>query len=88
MESEGSLLSKIYGVYIVKVRNMEEITCFIMDNLLGQDFISIERIYDLKGSRKGRTVKLTEEEEQTHSGLKVLKDMNFLKIGEKLKISD
>ncbi len=34
-----------------------------MDNLLGQDFINIERIYDLKGSTKGRIVKLSEEEE-------------------------
>lgn len=51
-----------------------------MDNLLGQDFINIERIYDLKGSTKGRIVKLTQEEEEKSSGLKVLKDLNFLKI--------
>ena len=59
-----------------------------MENLLGQDFINIERIYDLKGSRKGRSVNLTEEEEKTQSGLKVLKDLNFLRIGEKLRVSD
>ena len=63
---------------------MQEITCFIMDNLLGQDFINIERIYDLKGSTKGRIVKLSDTEEKEQSGLKVLKDLNFLKIGEKL----
>lgn len=55
-----------------------------MDNLLGQDFINIERIYDLKGSTKGRIVKLSDTEEKEQSGLKVLKDLNFLKIGEKL----
>jgi hypothetical protein len=33
-----------------------------MDNLLGADYINIERIYDLKGSTFGRKVDLTEEE--------------------------
>lgn len=57
---------------------MNEITCFIMDNLLGKDFISIERIYDLKGSTKGRIVNISEEEINGSSGLKVLKDLNFI----------
>ncbi len=30
-----------------------------MENLLGKDFQSIERIYDMKGSTKGREVKLS-----------------------------
>lgn len=34
-----------------------------MDNLLGKDFANIERIYDLKGSTKGRMAKLTDLEE-------------------------
>jgi hypothetical protein len=57
---------------------MQDITCFIMDNLLGQDFINIERIYDLKGSTFGRKVDLSEEEIKTSSGFKVLKDLNFM----------
>ncbi len=72
-----SLLSKIYGVYSIRADNMQEITCFIMDNLLGSDFMHIERIYDLKGSTVGRIVKLTEKENEHSSGLKVLKDLNF-----------
>ena len=35
MESEGTYLSKIFGVYQIKVRSMQEITCYIMENLLG-----------------------------------------------------
>jgi hypothetical protein len=35
---------------------MADINCFIMDNLLGKDFNNIVRIYDLKGSTKGRKV--------------------------------
>lgn len=57
-----TLLSRYYGVYQIKIENMNDITCFIMDNLLGHDFINIERIYDLKGSTKGRIVNLTEDE--------------------------
>jgi Phosphatidylinositol-4-phosphate 5-Kinase len=57
-----------------------------MDNLLGSDFMNIERIYDLKGSTVGRIVKLNEAE-KTKSGLKVLKDLNFCELEEKLMIN-
>jgi hypothetical protein len=56
---ETSLLSKMYGIFTLKFKNMEDIHCFIMDNLLGKDFNNIERIYDLKGSTKGRKAKLS-----------------------------
>jgi hypothetical protein len=29
---------------------MEELTCFITDNLYGKEYQNIKRIYDLKGS--------------------------------------
>ena len=61
MNRPQTLLSKFYGVYTIRADNMHEITCFIMDNLLGSDFMNIQRIYDLKGSTVGRLVKLTEE---------------------------
>jgi hypothetical protein len=61
MENPNTLLSKYYGVYMIKVGHMADITCFIMDNLLGADFFNIERIYDLKGSTLGRKVDLTED---------------------------
>ena len=58
------MLSKFYGVFTIRLENMDDIHCFIMDNLLGKDFNNIVRIYDLKGSTKGRKVQLTPEEEQ------------------------
>lgn len=69
---------------------MDEVTCFIMDNLFGKDFMNIDRIYDLKGSTKGRRAKLTPNEEQgiEGTGLKVLKDLNYIDFGEKLKIAE
>ena len=60
IRNEKSLLSRFYGVYSIRSGSMQEITCFITDNLLGSDFMNIERIYDLKGSTVGRIVKLTD----------------------------
>jgi hypothetical protein len=40
---------------------MGEVTCCIMNNLIGMDFLNITRIYDLKGSLLKRKVKLTHE---------------------------
>jgi len=52
--NERSLLSKYLGIFTIRAENMTDVTCIIMDNLLGKDIASIERIYDLKGSTKGR----------------------------------
>lgn len=89
-EHRNSALSKIYGIFTIRLPAMEDVTCFIMDNLLGKDFMNIERIYDLKGSTKGRFAKLTPEEESgaQSTGMKVLKDLNLVCNGEKLDISD
>lgn len=88
MSNKDTLLSKYFGVYQIKIPNMQDITCFIMDNLLGADYINIERIYDLKGSTFGRKVELTENEIKEGSGFKVLKDLNFMEIKDKMKISN
>ena len=66
---------------------MGEIDCFIMDNLLGKDFNNIVRIYDLKGSRKGRKVALSKKQLITNtSGMQVLKDLNFIELTENIDI--
>jgi hypothetical protein len=59
-----------------------------MDNLLGKDFGNIIRIYDLKGSTKGRFVQLSEEENSESTGLQVLKDLNFINFKEELQVLD
>lgn len=74
MTYSDSLLSKYYGVFTIRVKQWGDIDCFIMDNLLGRDFLNIQRIYDLKGSTQGRKVNLTPSQELNGSGLKVLKD--------------
>ncbi len=87
MNSESTLLSKFYGIYTIRTENMQDLTCFIMDNLLGSDFMNIERIYDLKGSTVGRIVKLKPEQKEK-SGLKVLKDLNFCDVKENMNIEE
>ena len=73
-----NLLSKLLGVYKVKLQMMQEpITFVIMDSLIGPEYRRIERLYDLKGSSHNRLTKLTPEEEENGSGLKTLKCQNF-----------
>jgi hypothetical protein len=71
-------------VYTISASNMTEVTCFIMENLLGKDITSIERIFDLKGSTKGRRAKLSLEDLQKPTGLEVLKDLDYIELGENL----
>jgi hypothetical protein len=65
---------------------MGDLTCYIMNNMVGIDFIQTVRMYDLKGSKYGRNVKLSQEQIDGKTGLKVLKDLNFMDIKEKLDI--
>jgi len=84
-----SLLSRFYGVYPIKLDNMDDIHCFITNNLIGKEFPNVERIYDLKGSTRGRRTKINEDmaREEGTSGMKVLKDLNFIDLNQKLKIA-
>lgn len=89
-ENPKSILCKIYGVFTIRLPMVEEITVYIMDNMLGKDFANIERIYDLKGSTKGRKVELTKEEQSgaEKTGLTVLKDLNYLHFMDKMDIHE
>lgn len=84
--NKKSLLSRFYGVYLIKIGNMQPISCFLMNNLFGKDFIKVQRLYDLKGSTHQRETKLTEDQIENGSGLKCLKDMNFIKLNEGMDI--
>mmetsp|Transcript_16644 Transcript_16644/g.22912 ORF Transcript_16644/g.22912 Transcript_16644/m.22912 type:complete len:81 (-) Transcript_16644:856-1098(-) len=75
---DNSLLSKFFGVFRVHDSMSEEpISIVIMDSLIGKEFPSIKRLYDIKGSTFGRKTELTKEEIEEGSGLKTLKDLNF-----------
>lgn len=76
----NSLLSRFFGVYHIRIQGMGEISAVLMNNLLGKDFIDVVRMYDLKGSTLGRIVNLKGQTKET--GLRVLKDLNFLELKE------
>lgn len=80
MTYPDSLLSRYYGIFTIQLTGMEEVTCFITDNLYGKEYENIKRIYDLKGSKQNRRVKLSREEEsgEVDTAHKVLKDINFI----------
>ena len=78
-----SLLSKILGVYQVRIKKQSPIIFFITENVIGDDFHLIRSLYDLKGATFDR---LTKEEEADDSELRVLKDQNFIDADEELQI--
>jgi hypothetical protein len=62
------------------------ISFVIMDSLINQDIMQIERLYDIKGSTQGRRTKLPESKLK-NSGLTTLKDLNFIDNIDDLDIS-
>ena len=73
-ENPNSLISKIYGVYSVKMKNYKAVNLILMENTLNfANKFDITRVYDLKGSRVKRYV-ATKNPLSTST----LKDMNFL----------
>ena len=62
VNNKCNLLSKLLGIYKVKLQMMQEPIIFvIMDSLIGTEYRRIERLYDLKGSSFKRFTKLTSE---------------------------
>lgn len=81
LENPDSLISKIMGVYKVQLQMMEDpISFIVLDSLVGKEYHRIEKMFDLKGSKLGRESKLLESQKE-NSGLKTLKDINFLQDG-------
>lgn len=44
------MLSRIYGVFKVKIKYIHAINIMIMENIMGDNLGEVERVYDLKGS--------------------------------------
>ena len=64
VHNKHNLLSKLLGVYKVKLQMMEDpVTFVIMDSLIGPEYWRITQLYDLKGSSHKRFTQLTPEQE-------------------------
>lgn len=69
----SSLLSKIFGVFTVKMRGVDAVHIMLMENVLRlKDSDELNYIFDLKGSQVDRKVKGVTKPSTT------LKDINFL----------
>ena len=76
-ENPDSVISRIYGVYTIKMKEIENVHLMLMANtLMFRNADNIERIFDLKGSTVSREVKIDTKTKSTTT----LKDTNYLKI--------
>ena len=76
-ENKESLLSRIYGVYTIRMKGLATIHLMLMANTLNfRDPKRITRIFDIKGSYVAREVKYNAKTKPTTT----LKDMDFLKV--------
>ena len=75
--NNGTLLSRFFGLFSVRIGHMERIHFIVMNNLIGNDLANVEQIYDLKGSLHNRRVRGKVREEDIKNTT-VLKDQDFL----------
>ena len=74
IKSHGTtLITKIYGIYTVVIKNASSVNVILMQNLFGCSPIHIERMFDLKGSSVQRKTKNVQNWRKDQ----VLKDMDY-----------
>ena len=59
---------------------MTKIAFLVTENMVRYDNYRIIRCFDLKGSSYGRETNITEKEKKEGTGMKCLKDKNFIDI--------
>ena len=70
---QDSLLARIYGIYTVKMEEVEPVNLILMGNTKRSNDKMIEHIFDLKGSFINR-----EEKGKNLKNTATLKDLNLL----------
>jgi len=69
----NTLITKIYGIYTVVIKNASSVNVILMQNLFGCSPIHIQRMFDLKGSFVQRYTKNVQKWRKDQ----VLKDMDY-----------
>ena len=72
-EHKTTLITKIYGVYTLVIKNASSVNIILMQNLFGCSPIHIQRMFDLKGSTVQRKTKNVQKWRKDQ----VLKDLDF-----------
>ena len=82
IRNPDTLLMKIFGVYEMQIGSSRPMSFILTENMIGLDSRRIHRCFDLKGSLHGRFTKITDQQLAAGTGLKALKDKNFLMANE------
>ena len=72
-EHKSTLITKIYGIFTVVIKNASSVNVILMQNLFGCTQAHIQRMFDLKGS----TVQRNTKNVQNWKKYQVLKDMDY-----------
>lgn len=72
-DHKESLITKIYGIYTVVIKNASSVNIILMQNLFGCSPMHIQRMFDLKGS----TVQRKTKNPQKWRREQVLKDLDY-----------
>lgn len=86
LKNPETLLMKIFGVYELQIGKSKPISFILTDNMVGLDYDRVLRAFDLKGSIHGRLERVTEKQLMEGTGLKALKDQNFLALNQIEKV--
>ena len=70
---QSSLITKIYGIYTLVIKNASSVNIILMQNLFGCSPIHIQKMFDLKGSSVQRKTKNVQKWKRDQ----VLKDLDF-----------
>ena len=73
-EHKESLITKIYGIYTVVLKNASSVNIILMQNLFECSSMHIQRMFDLKGS----TVQRKTKNPQSWKRGQVLKDLDYI----------
>ena len=72
-DHETTLITKIYGIYTLVIKNASSVNIILMQNLFGCSPIHIQRMFDLKGSSVQRKTKDVQKWKRDQ----VLKDLDY-----------
>ena len=70
----------------MQIGKSKPISFILTDNMVGLDHDRVLRAFDLKGSIHGRLEKVTDKQLFEGTGLKALKDQNFLYLNQIKKV--
>ena len=77
--NNNSILCRVYGLYTIKIEGLAPINLILMENTIAyHEQLQIRRIYDLKGSLKGRKAKQKKQKNTPSKEISSLAKLSML----------